>query len=284
MPELPEVESVARALRDALVGRRATGLKVRFAGVLEPSARAVRAASVGRTLERVHRRGKYLVLSFTDGADESHLMLHLRMSGQLLFDPDTTPDKHTHLVWDFEGRPLHYRDVRKFGRWTVVDDGVNPSAIAHVGPDMLEIRFAAWDARCAHRRAPWKSVLLDQGVAAGIGNIYADEALFKAGVHPLTTPAGTDPDKRRAVWRAAKDVLRLAVKHGGTTFLDFKDFHGKPGNFRRKLRVFQRDGEPCRDCGAELERIVVGGRSTHFCGRCQPHPDPVDRGSVDGQR
>ncbi len=270
MPELPEVENVARALRAGLEGRRCTGLKVRYAGVLEPSSRAVRRAAVGRVLDRVHRRGKYLVITFADDAgSESHLMLHLRMSGQLLFAPDEAPDKHTHLVFDFEGIPLHYRDVRKFGRWTVVDHGEEPAAMAHVGPDMLEIRFKVWDERVRRRRAPWKAVLLDQGVASGIGNIYADEALFKAGVHPLATPADTDEDARRAVWKAAKAVMRLAVNHGGTTFLDFKDFHGKPGNFRRKLRVFQRDSEPCRDCGAAIERIVVAGRSTHFCPECQ---------------
>jgi len=270
MPELPEVENVARALRKALVGRRATSLKVRFAGIVEPSARAVRAASIDRVLSGVHRHGKYLIMTFTadDGA-ESHLMLHLRMSGQLLFEPEGKPDKHTHLVWDFDGRALHYRDVRKFGRWTVVDHATDPTQIAHVGPDMMTVRFKEWDARVAHRRAPWKSVLLDQGVAAGIGNIYADEALFRARVHPLAKPADTDKESRREVWKAAKGVLRLAVDHGGTTFLDFKDFHGKPGNFRRKLRVFQRDGEPCGVCDAELERIVVGGRSTHFCPMCQ---------------
>ena len=271
MPELPEVESVARALRSSLTGRRATGLVVRWAGILEPTPRAVRRASVGRVLSGVHRRGKYLVLTFTGGDGAvGHVMLHLRMSGQLLFEPDDAPDKHTHLIWDFEGRPLHYRDVRKFGRWTVVDDAVNPTAMAHVGPDMLEVRFAEWNKRVAHRKAPWKSVLLDQGVASGIGNIYADEALFRAGVHPLKTPEGTSPEKRRAVWNAAKGVLRLAVKHGGTTFLDFKDFHGKPGNFRRKLRVFQRDGEACGRCGVVIQRVVVGGRSTHYCPACQP--------------
>jgi len=270
VPELPEVESVARALRSTLEGRRATGLKVRWAGILEPSSRAVRAACVGRVLTGVHRRGKYLILTFTsDDGDCGHVMVHLRMSGQLLFDPDDAPDKHTHLIWDFEGRPLHYRDVRKFGRWTVVDNATDPSAMSHVGPDMLEVRFAEWDRRGAKRRSPCKSVLLDQGVASGIGNIYADEALFRAGVHPLATPAETSAEARREVWKAAKGVLRLAVNHGGTTFLDFKDFHGKPGNFRRKLRVFQRDGDECGRCGAVIERIVVGGRSTHFCPDCQ---------------
>jgi len=270
MPELPEVESVARALRAGLTGRRVTGLSVRFAGVLEPSARAVRAAALDRVLSGVHRRGKYLVLTFTgDDGRAGHLLLHLRMSGQLLFEPDAPADKHTHLVWDFEGRPLHYRDVRKFGRWSVVEHATEPAAMAHIGPDMLTVTFKDWDARVRVRRSPWKSVLLDQGVASGIGNIYADEALFRARVHPLAKPCDADEAVRRAVWKAAKGVLRLAVDHGGTTFLDFRNFHGKPGNFRRKLRVFQRDGEPCGVCDAELERIVVGGRSTHFCPVCQ---------------
>lgn len=270
MPELPEVESVARALRAALTGRRLTGMRVRHAVCLEPSAGTVRRAVLGRTLDHVHRRGKYLVLTFGQGDPApAHLMLHLRMTGQVLFEPADRPDRHVHLVLDFDGREVRYRDVRKFGRWILVDDAVNPSALDHVGPDMLEIRFALWADRLRRRRAPFKSVLLDQGVAAGVGNIYADEALFRACIHPLRRPADCSEAELRRVYDAVRGVLRLAVQHGGTTFLDFRDFHGQPGNFRRKLRVFQRDGEPCRDCEAELERIVVGGRGTHFCPVCQ---------------
>ena len=270
MPELPEVESVARALRAALTGRRLTGLRARHAVCVEPSASALRSAALGKTLDLIHRRGKYLVLTFgRDGAAPAHVMLHLRMTGQVLFEPDDRPDRHVHLVLDFDGREVRYRDVRKFGRWTLVDDAEHPSALAHVGPDMLEIRFTAWADRLRRRRAPFKSVLLDQGVAAGVGNIYADEALFRARVHPLQRPADSTDAELRRVYDAVRGVLRLAIEHGGTTFLDFRDFHGKPGNFRRKLRVFQRDGEPCRDCGTELERIVVGGRGTHFCPACQ---------------
>ena len=120
------------------------------------------------------------------------------------------------------------------------------------------------------RRAPIKAVLLDQGVAAGLGNIYVDEALFRAGVHPLAPPSGLDRATLHRVLKAARGVLRLAIDHGGTTFLNFTDFHGQPGNFRRKLRVYGRAGEDCRRCGTLVERMIVGGRSTHWCPRCQP--------------
>ena len=273
MPELPEVESVARALRRSLTGRRCTGLRVRFGGVLAQSPRRVRRALLGKRLDGVHRHGKYLILNFAGddaGKDEpAHLMLHLRMTGQVISLPDYRPDRHVHLLFDFEGLPVYYRDIRKFGRFTLVEDGRRPAAIAHVGPDMLEVRFPEWHARVARRRAPLKAVLLDQGVAAGLGNIYADEALFRARVHPEAVPAELDRATLQRVLRSARAVLRLAIRHGGTTFLNFTDFRGRPGNFRRKLRVYQRAGEPCRDCGALLERTVVAGRSTHLCPSCQ---------------
>ena len=287
MPELPEVESVAAALRLNLSGRRLTGLRVRFAGVFDDPPRRVRQAVVGKVLAGVHRHGKYLILTFApdsgragnggSGGDTgsaagaiAHLMLHLRMTGQIFLLDGYRPDHHVHATFDFDGLPVHYRDIRKFGRFTLVEDPRSPAAIRHVGPDMLEVRFAVWRRRVAGRRAPIKALLLDQGIAAGLGNIYVDEALFRAGVHP-TTPAAvlTDVELRR-ILRCSKEVLRLAVRHGGTTFLNFTDFHGQPGNFRRKLRVYGRTGEPCRNCGAALERLVVGGRSSHYCPTCQP--------------
>jgi formamidopyrimidine-DNA glycosylase len=302
MPELPEVENIALALRECLVGRRLTGMEVRFSGVLEPSAAAVEEALVGWVLVRVRRQGKYLLLEFGEGDEcreggaeyaggggkdvlahsagiergcRSAVGLHLRMTGQIFVDPTFIPDCHTHLVLDFDGLPVYYRDIRKFGRLALVEadaDGAFAVAPPHVGPDMLEIGFAAWRGRAAGRRAPIKAVLLDQGVAAGIGNIYADETLFRARVHPLTpADALADPDLRR-IFNAARAVMRLAIRHGGTTYLNFVDFRGQPGNFRRKLRVYQRDGEPCRDCGTTLARLVVAGRSSHFCPRCQPAP------------
>ncbi len=281
MPELPEVEAVARALRQNLQGRVCTGLQVRFPGVVEPSAAALRRAMLGRMLSGVHRHGKYLVLTFirptpagvaaavADRPDDlSYVMLHLRMTGQVVLEA-RAPGPHVHLEFDFEGLPVRYRDVRKFGRWTVVDDPRRPTCLAHVGPDMLDIRFPPWHDAVARRRAPFKAVLLDQGVAAGLGNIYADETLFRARVHPLARPCDLPRTTLQEVLRSARAVLRLAIDHGGTTFLNFANFHGQPGGFRRRLRVYGRTGEPCRVCDTPIERIVVGGRSTHFCPRCQ---------------
>ena len=271
MPELPEVESVGRALSAALTGRRLTGLEIRWGGVFEPSPKAVRAALLQRRLTGLHRHGKYLIARFEDDAGTaSFLMIHLRMTGQFLAQPDYEPDRHVHVTFDFEGHAVHFRDVRKFGRLTLVEHGTSPAALAHVGPDMMTVKTADWLARVRGRGAPFKSVLLDQGVAAGLGNIYADESLFLAGVHPLARPRDLDEAVLREVLRRAKQVLRLAIRHGGTTFLDFRNFHGQPGNFRRKLRVYGRGGEPCRDCGTTIERMVIGGRSSSWCPACQP--------------
>ena len=134
---------------------------------------------------------------------------------------------------------------------------------------MLEVRWPQWRERVVRRTAPIKAVLLDQGVAAGLGNIYVDESLFLARVHPLARPCDLDEAQLREVLRRARQVLRLAIRHGGTTFLNFANFHGKPGNFRRKLRVYGRGGEACRDCGGVLEKGVVGGRGTVWCPECQ---------------
>ncbi len=300
MPELPEVENVARVLRATLLGRRLDGIRVRFAGALKPSPRVVRRALQGSRLVGVRRHGKYLLLDFARELDagealaggsaavvaepaaaygpgpppgaENVLLLHLRMTGQVFVDPGYRPDKHLRLVFDFEGLPVHYRDLRKFGGFTLLAPGEEASALARVGPDMLAISFAEWERRLAGRRAPLKSLLLDQRIAAGLGNIYADEALHRAGVNPLAAPRDLEGDTLRRVWREARRVLRLGIRHGGTTFLDFVDFTGKPGRFRRKLRVYGRGGEPCATCGTAIEKRKVGGRGTHYCPRCQPPP------------
>jgi len=270
VPELPEVENVGRALKHCLEGRQLTGLKVNFGGILGQSPQKTRAALVGKTLTGVHRHGKYLILHFEGSGDPAYLMIHLRMTGQFFILDGYIPDKHVHLIFDFEGRPVHYRDIRKFGRLSLVEDGEQPAALAHVGPDMMKVRFKEWHGRMAHRRAPIKALLLDQGIAAGLGNIYVDESLFLCGVHPETRPCDLPEEKLREVLKRGKHVMRLAIKHGGTTFLNFTDFYGKPGNFRRKLRVYGRGGQECRDCGSTLEKTVVGGRGTVFCPECQP--------------
>ncbi len=271
VPELPEVENVARALRERLTGRTLTGLKVKSSKVLGQCGTATRRALVGRALDGVHRHGKYLILNFTDGQrPDTQLMIHLRMTGQIFILDGYIPDKHVHLIFDFDGLPVHYRDIRKFGRLELVDDPINPSKIAHVGPDMLLVTFKTWHERISHRKAPMKALLLDQGIASGLGNIYVDESLFLAGVHPLAKPVDLSETQLREVWRCCKHVLRNSIKHGGTTFMNFTNFNGKPGNFRRKLRVYGRAGQNCNGCGEVLQGIRVAGRSACFCPKCQP--------------
>ena len=204
MPELPEVENVAIALRLNLQGRRLTGLKVRFAGVLSQSPLRTRQVLLGKRLQKIHRHGKYLLLTFTDdstsdseslaadhaslvtdtnspqnrylpgsspapdaNSEAAYLMIHLRMTGQIFILESYRPDKHVHLILDFEGMPVHYRDIRKFGRFTLVENGRQPRAIDHIGPDMLEVRFPVWCDRLKGRTASIKALLLDQRIAAG---------------------------------------------------------------------------------------------------------------------
>lgn len=271
MPELPEVENVAIALRTHLVGRKMTGLKVKSTTVLGQCGTATRRALVGKKLAGVHRHGKYLILNFSDGKrPDSQLMIHLRMTGQIFILDGYIPDKHVHLIFDFEGLPVHYRDIRKFGRLELVDDPIHPSAISHVGPDMLLVQFKQWHQRIKHRKAPIKALLLDQGIASGLGNIYVDESLFLAGIHPLAKPVDLSEDQLRDVLRLCKKVLRHSIKHGGTTFMNYTNFHGKPGNFKSRLLVYGRSGEACDVCGATVERIRIAGRSSCFCPVCQP--------------
>lgn len=270
MPELPEVENVALALRARLTGRTLTGLQVGYPGILGQSVRATRKALLGKALHQVHRHGKYLILNFThEQQPDSNLMIHLRMTGQIFLVDGYIPDKHVHLVFDFDGLPVHYRDIRKFGRLELVDHPTHPTAIAHVGPDMLKVRFKTWHQRISHRRAPLKALLLDQGIASGLGNIYVDETLFLAGVHPLARPVDLSEETLRRIWQKAKQVLRNSILHGGTTFMDFRNFHGRPGNFRRKLRVYGRAGQPCDRCGTEIAGLRVAGRSCCYCPVCQ---------------
>ncbi len=271
MPELPEVENVGRALLENLQGRHLTSMDILFPGILGQSPRDTRDALLGTRLTDLHRRGKYLILHFTRDKDKTpaYLMIHLRMTGQIFILDGYIPDKHVHLVLDFEGLRVYYRDIRKFGRLTLVNDGFEPTAMDHIGPDMLTVRFKEWHGRIALRRAPIKACLLDQGIASGLGNIYVDESLFLARVNPLAKPCDLGDDDLREVLRRAKQVLRLSIRHGGTTFMNFTNFKGKPGNFRRKLRVYGRAGQPCRDCGATLAKTRVAGRGTVFCPVCQ---------------
>ena len=282
MPELPEVETVRRSLIDRIVGHRIQSLRVGdFPGVLAGDrAEDVQARIAARVVEAVRRRAKYLIVELDDG---TAIVIHLRMTGRLsVVDHDEPPLRFERLAITFDnGIDLRFSDQRKFGRVThLLPDDVRRLE-QKLGQEPLTRDFsAAWLAERLQRRpGKIKSVLLDQGLIGGLGNIYADEALFMAGIHPERRANTLTPDEVRRLHRAIRGVLRAAVDGKGTTFRSFEDAAGNRGRYGGKLLVYGRGGKsPCPTCGTPLVRIVVGGRGTSFCPTCQP-AEGVARGA-----
>lgn len=274
MPELPEVETVRRSLLDKIVGRRIHALSLTdFPGVLGGDrAEDVQARVEGRQVARIRRRAKYLLL---DLDDDTTIVVHLRMTGKLSVVPhDEPPLRFERLAIELDdGFDLRFSDQRKFGRVLHIQDDELARLEQRLGREPLEPEFsAAWlQERLLRRPGKIKAVLLDQGLIGGLGNIYVDESLFRAGIHPERRANTLTADEVQRVHRAIRDVLRAAVAGQGTTFSSFEDAAGNPGRYGGRLRVYGRGGKgPCPVCGAPLERIIVGGRGTSFCPRCQP--------------
>lgn len=269
MPELPEVETVRRGLEPHLVGHLLLGARVREPRLRWPVPDDLNARVAGRRVERLIRRGKYLIMTL----DRGHLILHLGMSGSLRLSPDSTPaGKHDHLDLIVAGGwLLRYRDPRRFGAVLWSDAPDQHPLIARLGVEPLDDAFDGDWLYAASRgtRAPVKAWLMDAHVVAGIGNIYANEALFHAGIHPLL-PAGklTRPRCRRLAG-AIRDTLTRAIAAGGSSLRDFVDSHGQPGYFQQTYHVYGRAGENCRLCGHAIRSTRLGNRTTSFCPVCQ---------------
>ena len=261
MPELPEVETVARSIA-RVVGRRIVSAEFGAPRVLRGDADAMSAALTGRRIRRITRRGKFIVLDLDDGYC---LTVHLGMTGKLLLGG--TPGRHTHAVFNLDRGELRYEDQRQFGR-IEVSRGL-PARVEKLGPEPLEVTLAEFAARLKKRKARIKAVLLDQHFVRGIGNIYADEALFRAGIHPLALGARLRRDRVERLHRAVVEVLSEAIEKGGSSISDYVDADGRKGFFQLDHRVYQRTGEPCVTCGAPIRRTLVAQRGTHFCGKCQ---------------
>jgi len=265
MPELPEVQTIADALATLIVGQAITAVSVLWAGVVDrPEPALFVDALCGRRILEVGRRGKYLLFRLDD---DRWLVMHLRMTGEMRVVPISHPlDRHDHLVFRLEdGQEWRFRDQRKFGRAYLVDDPAQ--IVGRLGPEPLSPAFTASHLATvlAGRRAPIKSLLLDQRIVAGIGNIYADESLYRARIHPLSEGGALDEAQREALVGAVRTVIQEALLEMGTTLRDYRRPDGSLGNFQNRLQVFRRTDEPCPSCGAPIRRIVVGGRSTHFC-------------------
>lgn len=281
MPELPEVETVRRGLSRVSLNQPVRGGEVRLVRTIEApeSADDFLVRIEGLQLAAWHRRGKYLLgeLHSADGNAAGWLGVHLRMTGQLLW-VDQDEDVQTHcrvrLFFD-DNRELRYVDQRTFGRlWLVppdkpVEDVM--TGLQRLGPEPFSDEFsvAYLSAALKGRQRPIKNALLDQRLVAGVGNIYADEALFISGIRPKVASAKLGKTRVARLHEAVVQVLKTSIESGGTTFSDFRDIHGTNGNYGGVAWVYGREGEPCRKCGSEIVRLQMAGRSAHYCPKCQ---------------
>lgn len=281
MPELPEVETVRRGLTRVTPSHRLEGGQVLLArAIAHPTDAAMFLAGItGSTLSAWHRRGKYLLgqLIQADGSPGGYLGVHLRMTGQLLWlDPKTPVQPHCRVrLWLSDNRELRYVDQRTFGRLWWVPPGVTPeivmTGLRTLGPEPFDDSFSVdyLRQRLARSRRPIKNALLDQALVAGIGNIYADEALFLSGLRPLTASDRIVPQRLERLHNAIRNVLTTSIESGGTTFSDYRDIYGINGNYGGVAWVYNRDGEPCRVCATPIRRLKLAGRSAHYCPHCQ---------------
>jgi formamidopyrimidine-DNA glycosylase len=268
MPELPEVEVTRRGLAPQLAGRVISGVEVREPRLRWPVPAAVRLLA-GRKVRAVHRRGKYLLVDCGDG----HLILHLGMSGSLrLLPPGTPAEKHDHFDLVLGDRVLRLRDPRRFGAvlWTQGEVHEHP-LIANLGIEPLSRALdpARLHALTRAHRAPIKQFLMDGRRIVGVGNIYASESLFRAGIHPRTRTNRLTLERCRLLSKAIKDTLRAAIRAGGSSLRDYVGADGQRGDSQNRHRVYDREGKGCRRCGAAIKRLVQGQRSSFFCPRCQ---------------
>jgi formamidopyrimidine-DNA glycosylase len=304
MPELPEVEYTARQLRGSIVGASIAEVEVFWERVVGyPIVEDFRAQIVGRTIEGVRRRGKFLLIDLSGGL---LMTVHRRMTGNFLLLPagwqvDESLRERDRAKWDVQGpmfmragvegdeygaklrycrvawlfgdgRRLLFTDPRKFGRIELWPREQEQEALSGLGPEPLDEQFdvEGFAQALAARKTGIKQVLLDQGVVAGIGNIYADEALYYAGIHPLRKANSLTRDEVRKLQEGIVAVLMLGIEHGGTSFNDYRDLWGEAGDNYGHVRVYHQEGKPCTRCGTTIERLVIAQRSAHFCPTCQP--------------
>jgi formamidopyrimidine-DNA glycosylase len=281
MPELPEVETVRRRLLTCLPGLLVRDVIVNDTTVSAQSEAELRALIAGRRVAGLRRRGKYLIVDLGavegtragpgSGAGPTTAVVHLRMTGQLLFRPGPS-DRPPRFIWRLDPQTdLAFQDVRRFGRLWAFDPAAEDEFFARMGPEPFGDAFSVAYLRGAleGRTAPLKSFLLDQRRIAGVGNIYADEALFRARLHPLRAAGSVGPREAQRLHAALLETLQAGIDHEGSSIESFVDPAGQRGSFQELLNVYQRTGEPCRVCGTTVERTVVGGRGTHYCPRCQ---------------
>jgi formamidopyrimidine-DNA glycosylase len=281
MPELPEVETVARGLQSLITGRRIVSVSLGKTDFMDDPA-AIEKELPGRSILGVERYGKFLLIRLSNlgtrenasAGEGSALLVHLGMTGMLLPQPVAEPPKkHTHVAMLLDdGRELRYVDARRFGRMAYLAGEVLQKELQRFGADPLATSLEEFVARIQGRRARIKALLLDQGVIRGVGNIYADESLWKAKLHPAQLGARLTKERLGRLHQALQEILRKAIALRGSSISDFLDADGMPGEYQRHHRVYGREGKGCVHCGTGIRRVMVAGRSSYYCPNCQRAP------------
>lgn len=281
MPELPEVETLARGLRASLPGRTILGVRLGKTDFIDNPA-LLESELPGKRIEGVARYGKFLLLRMSPvnggakGEANSRwcLVVHLGMTGQLApRRPEEPVPPHTHIFVALDdGRELRYTDIRRFGRVALLPERQLGSLLGRLGHDPLDATEEEFRARLAGRRAMVKALLLDQRTLRGLGNIYADESLWRARIHPARHGARLTRAQGARLYRAIRQVLSEAIRLRGSSISNYLDAEGLPGRYQRRHRVYDRERKGCFRCAAKIRRIIVAGRSSYFCPRCQPAP------------
>jgi formamidopyrimidine-DNA glycosylase len=259
MPELPEVETIVRGLAPRLAGRRILAAEFRCARVLRGDPQRI----VGKTIHAVRRHGKYIVIDFADAS--TSLGIHLGMTGKLLIDPQL--GAHSHAIITLDCGVLVYDDIRQFGRIELSDQFA--ARLEQLGPDPLSLDTETFAANLRARHAMVKPLLLNQSFLRGMGNIYTDEALHRAGIHPRAMGSRLTRERAARLHRAIREVLLESIETGGSSVSDYVDSEGRRGSFQLRHRVYGKEGEPCPVCSRPIQRILVAQRGTHFCPHCQ---------------
>lgn len=282
MPELPEVETVARGLRQAVLGRRILSVTLGKTDFIDDPV-ALELHLPGRRIEAVERYGKFMLFRLSpaaasngnpgeEAAKQASLLVHLGMTGQMAPSPaEKPPEKHTHVCMLLDdGRELRYTDARRFGRIAYLTEAPLAEELTRFGADPLEISKEEFVKRIRERRARIKALLLDQGVLRGVGNIYADESLWRAKIHPAQLGVKLSRRQAETLWSSLQEILRKAIVMRGSSISDFLDAEGEPGEYQRRHRAYGREGKACHRCKTVIRRGIVAGRSSYFCPKCQP--------------
>jgi len=283
LPELPEVETVVRGLQTLLPGRTITGVRLGKTDFIDDPAKLEELLS-GSKICFVRRHGKFIVAelekpmpiqaALNAPSVRLHFIIHLGMTGQLIVVPATMPSAlHTHVSISLDnGKELRYIDPRRFGRMLVLPESHSESVLGPLGLDPLEVNIEEFRKQLSSKRARIKAILLDQRMLRGMGNIYTDESLWRARIHPARLASSLRRKEVARLHRAMQQILREAIRLGGSSISDYVNAEGLPGEFQIRHRVYQREGKKCSRCGALIRRIIVAGRSSYFCPRCQRAP------------